>query len=81
MYHTEFESKDKSIVTDHLENSIKHKLEDIENFVRDDYKASFLNSEDKILEEIDYVMKHSIAEKFSFSYFVVLSTACLVMIF
>ena len=28
-------------------NSLKAKLEDIENFVRDDYKSSFLNIEDK----------------------------------
>ena len=71
--------KDKSdsekISKNSVAKSFKQKLEDIENFVRDDYRTSFLNSEDKtelelslaILDEIDFEMKDSSSGKNSFS--------------
>jgi len=46
-----------------FESVIKNQLEDIENFVRDDFKADFINVENKIMEEIAHTVTHSSSTK------------------
>ena len=41
------------------DSQIKQKLDDIENFVQDDFKSEFVNTEEKIVEEFDYSFQHS----------------------
>ena len=43
-------------------NTLKEQLNDIENFVRDDFKKEVVDIEEKIIEEVEYVFKHSSAE-------------------
>ena len=53
-------------------NHIKEQLDDIENFVRDDFKQDATDIEEKILEEVNYVLKHSAAESCNISYYILL---------
>ena len=59
---------------------IKHKLNDIENFVRDDFKSEFVNTEEKILEEFDYAFQYSNSDKCTFSYPLFYCTTCLMFL-
>merc|ERR1712179_332804 len=64
------------------EKEVKTKLEDIEHFVRDDFKSSFVNLADrtelelslKILDELKFEMEHSRSGRISFSHVLMLGT-------
>jgi len=58
-------SKDKKVIANI--DSIKHQLEDIENFVRDDFKSEAVNIEDKIFSEVNYLITHSGSESCNLS--------------
>ena len=65
-------SEEKQFNKGSIESVLKHQLKDIENFVRDDYKADFLNVEKKIIEEIDLTTKYSSSERLRFSFLLLL---------
>jgi len=44
-----------------IESVLKHQLSNIENFVRDDYKAKYLELKDEIIEEVEDKILHSSA--------------------
>jgi len=70
-------SDENHINKDSIESVLKHQLKDIENFVRDDYKADFLNVENEIREEIDFALKYSSSSKSCLSFILLL---CLVIV-
>ena len=43
-----------------IESVLKHQLEDINNYVKDDFKSEFLEIKDKIVEEIDLKITNEI---------------------
>ena len=69
------------------EKDVKTKLEDIEHFVRDDFKSSFVNLADrtelelslKILDELKLEMEHSTSCKVSVSFAVILGTILVII--
>merc|ERR1712106_1209629 len=64
---TKLESEDISNDKGSIEN-VKQQLNDIEDFVRDEFKSDFLNAEEKVLENIEYTLKHSSSEKSCISF-------------
>ena len=46
-----------------IESVLKHQLSNIENFVRDDYKAKYLELKDELMEEVEDKILHSSADK------------------
>jgi len=81
--------KNKESETKEQNKDVKTQLEDIEDFVRDDYKIGFLSIEDrtelqlslKILEDLDeFVIEHSSSEKIYFSFVMVLLTGVLIIV-
>jgi uncharacterized UBP type Zn finger protein len=46
-----------------IESVLKHQLDDINNFVRDDFKSQFLELKDEIVQEIDQKIIHSSSSK------------------
>ena len=46
-----------------IESVLKHQLDDIDNFVRDDFKSQFLELKDEIVQEIDHKFIHSSSSK------------------
>ena len=69
------------------EDDLKTKLEDIEHFVRDDFKSSFVNLADrtelelslKILDELKSEIEHSSSRKISFSLTIFILSTILVI--
>ena len=69
-------------------NDLKSQLKNIENFVRDDYKSNFFNTEDKtelelslaVLDELNFVMKHSSSGKSNLSSLLILCIISVVII-
>ena len=81
--------KNKESETKEQNKDVKTQLEDIEDFVNDDYKIGFLSIEDrtepqlslKILEDLDeFVIEHSSSEKIYFSFVMVLLTGVLIIV-
>ena len=70
-----------------IEKDDKTKLEDIEHFVRDDFKSSFVNLADrtelelslKILDELKFEMEHSRSVKISSSLVVIIGTILVII--
>jgi len=54
------------------EGVLKNQLQDIKNYVRDDFKSDFFNAENKIIEEIDFALKYSYSETFCLSFLLLL---------
>ena len=46
-----------------IESVLKHRLDDIDNFERDDFKSQFLELKDEIVQEIDHKFIHSSSSK------------------
>ena len=66
-------SKDKKVVANI--HSIKHQLEDIENFVRDDFKSEAVNIKEKIISEVNYLITHSGSESCNLSTVILICVA------
>lgn len=57
------ENKQKVEEAEAIESVLKHQLSNIENFVRDDYKAKYLELKDELIEEVEDKILHSSADK------------------
>jgi len=57
------ENKQKVEEVEAIESVLKHQLSNIENFVRDDYKAKYLELKDELIEEVEDKILHSSADK------------------
>jgi len=57
------ENKQKIEEVEAIESVLKHQLSNIENFVRDDYKAKYLELKEELIEEVEDKILHSSADK------------------
>ena len=57
------ENKQKVEEVQAIESVLKHQLSNIENFVRDDYKAKYLELKEELIEEVEDKILHSSADK------------------